>query len=69
MRTITTMSGDTWDVIAWRIWGDGADQGHMADLIGANQQHVQTAMFPGNVTLAVPEITEEEPASVPPWRQ
>lgn len=69
MKTVKTLSGDTWDVIAWRIWGDGADRGHMADLIEANPEHINTAIFSGNVAINVPEVAEAEPVSIPPWRQ
>ena len=69
MKTVKTLSGDTWDVIAWRIWGDGADQGHMADLIEANPEHIDIAIFSGNVAINVPEVAEAEPASIPPGRQ
>ncbi|EHL68464.1 tail protein X [Cloacibacillus evryensis] len=69
MRTVKTLSGDTWDVIAWRIWGDGADQAHMADLVDANPQHIDTAIFAGNVEIIVPEVEDAEPVSIPPWRQ
>lgn len=69
MTSITTLSGDTWDIIAWRIWGDGADQTHMADLIAANQRHINTAIFAGNVELTVPEVEDDTPVSIPPWRR
>ena len=69
MTTIKTLSGDTWDSAAWRIWGDGADQTHMAELIAANPQHINTTIFSGGTELTVPDTEEAESVSIPPWRR
>lgn len=69
MKTIRTLSGDTWDLIAWREWGEGADQTNTAALIEANPQYVETAIFPGNVEIVIPDVEESPPVSIPPWRE
>ena len=69
MKTIRTLSGDTWDLIAWREWGEGADQTNTVALIEANLQYVDTAIFPGNIEIVIPDVEESPPVSIPPWRE
>ena len=69
MTTVKTNSGDTWDSVAWRLWGKGADQTHMADLIEANEKYVDTAIFAANVELTVPDVEDDSTSAVPPWRR
>lgn len=69
MTTIRTISGDTWDSIAWRVWGRGADQTQMLALFDANLQYVHTAIFGGNVEIVVPEVEDSTPQTLPPWRR
>ena len=69
MTTIRTNNGDTWDSVAWRIWGKGVDQTQMAALYAANTAYAETAVFGGNVELIVPEVEETTPQTIPPWRR
>ena len=66
MNTCKTVQGDTWDAIAYRQLGstDYTDQ-----LIGANQEHLETLLFPAGVTLRLPEIAEKANGSLPPWKR
>lgn len=69
MTTIKTRSGDTWDSIAYRIWGKGADQAHMSDLIDANSRHVEVTVFSANVEIVIPDVEDKTAVTLPPWRR
>jgi phage tail protein X len=63
--TYITMQGDAWDAIAYRLWGE---ERFFMDLIKANPEHLDVALFPAGVELRVPPA----PARVirtdlPPW--
>lgn len=67
--TYTTISGDTWDMIAFKVYGREmwADK-----LMKANLAYVDYLVFPAGITLTVPEVstvTDAEVASdAPVWR-
>lgn len=62
----TTVQGDTWDLVAYRLWG----QERLFDrLMRANPAHLDVVVFPAGVVLAVPAITIPDPTpELPPWR-
>lgn len=64
--TYTTIQGDTWDGISYKVYGTGA---HMSRLIYANQQHANISVFGADVILTVPDVPIETAAGLPPWRQ
>lgn len=66
LNTYTTISGDTWDIIAYKVWGN---EMYMDKLIKANLEHKDTFIFPAGVKLTLPEITLEVSESLPPWKQ
>lgn len=69
MKTTTTIQGDTWDIIAYRLYGN---ERLMHILINANIQHRKTVIFPAGVVLNVPEIdttSAEYEKNLPPWKQ
>ncbi len=62
-----TKSGDTWDVIAKRLYGNEV---FMADLMRANPEHMNVVIFPSSVRLVVPEIKTVKTAdNLPPWKR
>lgn len=61
---ITTMSGDTWDLIAHRALGNAM---LMDRMIEANQEHCETYIFPSGVRLTVPDVEDASGVTVPPW--
>ncbi len=68
MASYTTIQGDTWDAIAYRLWG----REHLMDkLLAANPEHADVLLFPGGVELTVPEIDLSGSISavteLPPW--
>lgn len=52
MRQYETVSGDTFDVVAHKIWGDAKRAG---ELMQANFAALEYLVFPAGVSLKVPE--------------
>lgn len=68
MTNYTTIQGDTWDGIAFRLWG----REHLMDaLLQANPDHADVLVFPAGLTLAVPDVdldaTIQTVTELPPW--
>lgn len=67
MATYTTQKGDTWDIIAYKQYGD---EEIIKPLIEANPQYVDTVIFDFGVVLEIPEIKRTDSTLfVPPWRR
>lgn len=66
MSTYTTIQGDTWDGIAYKLYGN---EKHMKELIEANWSRIDTLVFSAGVELDVPELPEESDEDLPIWRQ
>ncbi|NPV30556.1 MAG: phage tail protein [Firmicutes bacterium] len=66
MREYVTMQGDTWDLIALRVYGS---EKYMTKLIEANPEHRETVFFSAGIRLKVPEITTPVPSKLPPWKR
>ncbi|MCD8052263.1 MAG: tail protein X [Clostridiales bacterium] len=62
----TTISGDTWDGIAYKKLGSGY---YMDLLIAENPQYSDYFVFPAGIKLKLPEIEETTSSSLPPWHQ
>lgn len=65
METYTTVQGDMWDSIAYRVYGS---EKHMDMLMRANMELLDIFIFGAGVVLAVPELHAKEEADMPPWR-
>lgn len=66
MREYITAQGDTWDLIALRVYGS---EKYMTTLIEANPEYRETVFFSAGISLKVPEITAPIPSSLPPWKR
>lgn len=69
MKTYTTVSLDTWDVIAKKLYGTEV---LMDRLIRANLEHRKTVFFSEGVVLKVPEVdtgSAELAENLPPWKR
>lgn len=66
MKEYVTVQGDTWDLIAFKVYGS---EKHMTKLIEANPEHRETVIFSANVKLNVPEIETPVPDELPPWKR
>ena len=65
-NTYTTVSGDTWDIVAYKAYGY---EMYMDTLIKANIEYKDTYIFPAGVVLTLPEIELTVSESLPPWKQ
>lgn len=63
--TYTTIQGDTWDLIAYRLYGD---EKYMRYLYEANWPYADTLLFSSGIVLSVPDLPEETDEDVPFWR-
>lgn len=64
--TYTTKQGDTWDLIAFRVYGDVKYTGW---LMQKNYQHLDIFVFSPGVILQTPELPEDMTlANAPIWR-
>jgi len=63
--TYTTIQGDAWDMIAFRLFGD---EKYMKNLIEANWEFADILVFSSGAVLTVPDIPEEADESGPFWR-
>lgn len=61
-----TKSGDTWDSIAFELYGN---EQYAQSLIEANKAYIDTVIFSANILLNAPEITKTASSSLPPWKQ
>ena len=68
-KVIVTHAGDTWDILAKKIYGNEL---LMDELIKANIHFRKTVIFSAGVVLNVPEIDTtlaEYEANLPPWKR
>lgn len=66
--TYTTVQGDMWDSIAYKIFGNVASTDQ---LMALNQQYLHTYIFSAGIVLTLPEAkTEsEQPTGMVPWKK
>lgn len=64
-KSVTTSQGDTWDGLAYRLWGE---ERLFDRLMRANPAHLDVVVFPAGVTLAVPDVAKPaQTLELPPW--
>jgi len=67
MTKYTTVLGDTWDIIAFKVYGK---EKYAKQLVETNINHVETVIFSAGTVLNVPEITSSpDNSSLPPWKR
>lgn len=62
----TTEQGDTWDLIAYKLFGD---ESYMKDLIEENWDLADVLVFSSGTEISIPDLDEEDDELLPPWRQ
>jgi len=65
-KTYTTIQGDMWDLIAFKVYGN---EKYMDTLLTANEQYKDVAVFPQGVTLECPDADGVSVDILPPWRR
>lgn len=66
MTTYTTQLGDTWDAIAYKVYGKEA---YMTTLAAANVAHIEKVIFSAGIVLQVPDAPADVSVTLPPWKQ
>ena len=65
MEQYTTVQGDTWDIIAKKVYGAEKYAGYLME---HNRLLLEYMIFPSGVILDIPEPTEETDKDLPIWR-
>lgn len=65
MKTYTTIQGDMWDSIAYKLYGN---EKYMGLLMQNNMELLDIFIFGVGTVLNVPELEEESEADMPSWR-
>ena len=67
MKTYTTVQGDTFDLIAYKIFGSN---NYLDLLMEANEDKLNIFVFSAGEVLNIPEVDEANTIkNLPPWRQ
>lgn len=68
-KTYTTVQGDTWDGIAYKVL---VDEKHLTELMNLNFKYREYVIFPSGIVLTLPEIevsTDSYKEKLPPWKR
>lgn len=66
LKTYTTIQGDTWDMIAKRVYGA---EKHLDYLMSNNFPLLNYFVFPAGVEVNIPTMPEAARAGLPAWRK
>ncbi|MBR0074649.1 MAG: tail protein X [Synergistaceae bacterium] len=69
MRKYITTQGDTWDFIAMKMYPKMGAEKLMDILLDYNPEYIDIVIFPANVVLSVPEISEPVVSNLPAWKR
>lgn len=66
MSKYTTVAGDMWDSIAYRLLGS---ESYVPQLMSENPAYLGYAVFPEGVELVIPDVDTTAQDALPPWKQ
>jgi len=66
MSIYTTIQGDMWDMISYKVYGTEI---YADKLIEANPEHLKTVIFDAGIKLRIPDIEIPSPETLPPWKR
>lgn len=69
MKTYRTIQGDTWDLIALRMYPKIGGEKLMDVLLEHNPDHIKTVIFSANVILNIPDVNIPVISSLPAWKR
>ncbi len=64
-KTYTTIQGDMWDSISYKIYGD---EKYMGLLMQNNLELIDIFIFGAGTVIFVPELESEVETDIPSWR-
>ncbi|MGL6063841.1 MAG: tail protein X [Fusobacteriaceae bacterium] len=59
-----TETNDTWDLIAYKVYGDEYLMNHIKE---ANKDFLKIVLFPAGVHLTIPKVEKILKEELPPW--
>lgn len=66
MEEYRTIQGDTWDMIAKKVYGA---ERHLDYLMASNFDLLDYFIFPAGIVVKVPELPAEMSEDLPSWRR
>ncbi len=66
MEEYRTIQGDTWDMIAKKVYGA---ERHLDYLMASNFELLDYLIFPAGIVVKVPELPAEISEDLPSWRR
>ncbi|MBR0093863.1 MAG: tail protein X [Synergistaceae bacterium] len=69
MMKYRTVQGDTWDLIALRMYPKIGGEKLMDILLEHNPEHMNTVIFSANVILNIPDVDVPVISSLPAWKR
>lgn len=66
MKQYTTIQGDTWDMIAYKVYGN---EYRMKELMACNLKYIDVAVFSAGINLITPTIENPVSSKLPPWKR
>ena len=66
MEEYRTIQGDTWDMIAKKVYGA---ERHLDYLMASNFELLDYFIFPAGIVVKVPELPVEISEDLPSWRR
>lgn len=66
MGNYKTLNGDTWDIIAKKIYGK---EKYALQLMEANPDLLDIIIFESDITIKIPPIDTSDTSNLPPWKQ
>lgn len=64
-ETYTTIQGETWDNIAYKVYGA---EKYASFLMENNYPYLNTLVFSSGTVLRTPVLPEKQTGELPPWR-
>ncbi len=69
MRIYKTQQGDTWDLIAFRMYPKLGGEKVMDVLLDYNPEYMNIVIFSANIELIIPEIAVPIISKLPLWKR
>ena len=69
MTEYVTVEGDTWDLIAWKVFKSAR---YLPELMNANRDNIpaqDTVIFSAGTRIKIPDVSRETKKSTPPWKR
>lgn len=67
MTFYSSISGDTWDYIAFKFYGLTGKEFMMSTLLQANPEFLHFVILPANLHINIPDAVIPDTSFLPPW--